>query len=214
MTTLFKLSSIMLFATLAFTLPSCSREDSETNTEKDADKRNEEKFAREGERDADFVVDAYTDAMIEIRMAERVKSMLITQEAKNVADMMITEHTAMNNDLRALATKKQISLPTELTRMQQDDIDDVADESGINIDQEYLDKAVSMHRDAIDHFEKASTKANDPEVQSVFAAALPKLRTHLDMAKTARDRVNEQDKNYKKSTNKSIKDENEVGGRR
>jgi putative membrane protein len=204
----------MLFATLAFTLPSCDRSDSETNTEKDAEKRNEEKFAREGERDADFVVDAYTDGMIEIRMAERVKGLLVTQDAKNVADMMITEHTAMNNDLRALATKKQISLPTELTRMQQDDIDDVADEAGINVDQEYLDKAVSMHRDAVDHAEKASSKANDTEVQSAFAAALPKLRSHLDMAKTARDRVNEQDKNYNKNTNKNIKDENEVGGRR
>lgn len=216
MNKLIKLYSIMLFATLALTLPSCERSDSETNTEKDADKRNDEKFAREAERDADFVVDAYTDGMMEIRMAERVKGMLTTQDAKGVADMIISEHTAMNNDMRALATKKNISLPTELTKGQQDDIDDVAKKTGIDLDQKYLNNAVSMHRDAIDLFEKASKKTYDTDVRSAFSTGLPKLRTHLDMITAARDRVDKTDKNNPKNRSNAINNDGtpRVGGNR
>ena len=195
MNKLIKLSSIMLFATLALALPSCKNGDSETNTEKDADKLNEEKFARSAETDAKYVVDAYTDGMIQTRMAERVKGMLTTQDAKSVADMMITEHTAMNNDMRALATKKNISLPTELSKNQQDDIDDVAKKTGMDLDEKYLDKVVSMHRDAVDLCEKAVEKVTDPEIQTAFATGLPKLRTHLDMVKAARDLVDGMDNN-------------------
>ncbi len=218
MNKLIKLSSIMLFATLALTLPSCKNGETETNTEKDADKLNEEKFARSAETDAKYVVDAYTDGMISIRLAERVKGMLTTQEAKGVAEMMITEHTAMNNDMRALATKKNISLPTELTKNQQDDIDDVAKKTGMDLDEKYLDKAVSMHRDAVDLCEKATEKVTDPEIQTAFAAGVPKLQTHLDMARSARDRVDEMDNNNASNKNNKSNNNNmnndRVGGNR
>jgi putative membrane protein len=182
---------IMLLATLALSIYSCNNSDSETNTKKDAEERNEEMLNRTGEADARYVVDAYADGMLEVQMAERVKDRLVSQEAKNVAEMMITEHTAMNNDMRALAEKKQISLPTQLTNMQQDDIDDVAEETGTDLDHAYTDKTVKMHKDAIDLFEKASNKANDAEIKSAFANGLPKLRSHLDMATTARDHAKE-----------------------
>ncbi|MDQ3110156.1 MAG: DUF4142 domain-containing protein [Bacteroidota bacterium] len=199
MNQLIKLSSIMLLATLALATPSCTRtDDSETNTEKDAEKRNEEKFVRADEVDARYVVDAYADGMLEIQLAERVKDRLTTQEAKNTATMMITAHTAMNNDMRALAEKHQISLPTQLTNMQQDDIDDVAEETGIDLDAAYTDKTVKMHKDAIDMCEKATNKVNDPEIKNAFATALPMLRTHLDMATTARDQTKEMKDNKKK----------------
>jgi len=216
-----KFYSIMLFATLALTLPSCGdSSNSEGNTEKEADKLNDEKFGREAERDADFVVDAYTDGMIEIRLAERVKDRLTTQDAKDVAAMMITDHTAMGNDMRALATKKGISLPTELTKNQQEDIEDIAEETGIDLDKDYLDKAVSMHRDAVDLFEKGADKGTDGEVKAAFATGLPKIQHHLDMAKSARDRV--RDMNNNKSTggknnnnnNNLNNDDPKVGGRR
>lgn len=199
---------VMLFATLALSLNSCSN-NSEGNTEKEADKRNEENLPNTMETDAKYVVDAYVDGMIEVRMAERVKDLLTTQEAKDVANMMITDHTALGNEMRAIATQKQISLPTELTKNQQDDIDDVAGETGIDMDKDYLDKAVSMHRDGIDLFEKAIEKVNDAEVKAVFSAGLPKLVHHLDMAKAARETVKNMSKNKNYKNDKS----NAVGGR-
>ncbi|MEO5643913.1 MAG: DUF4142 domain-containing protein [Bacteroidia bacterium] len=199
---------IMLFATLALSFVSCDNNNSEGNTEKQADKRNEENLPNTMETDAKYVVDAYVGGMMEIRMAERVKDMLTTQDAKDIANMMITEHTAMGNDMRALAAKKQISLPTELTKNQQDDINDVADETGWDLDKEYLEATVSMHRDAVDLFEKAIDKTNDAEVKAQFSTGLPKLQNHLDMAKAARDKVKDMKKNNKNNNNA-----NAVGGR-
>lgn len=203
----------MLLATLAIAMPSCDNSNSETNTEKDADKRNEANLPNAMETDAKYVVDAYVGGMIEIRMAERVKDRLMTEDAKHVAEMMITEHTAMGNEMRALAATKQISLPTELTKNQQDDIDDLAEKTGMDLDKKYLDKTVSMHRNAIDVFEKGNDKANDADVKNAFATALPKLRNHLDMAITARDRVDNMDNKTSTKGNKNNDDPN-VGGRR
>ncbi len=212
MNKLIKLSSmLMLIATLALTFPSCDRSNSETNTEKDADKRNEANLPNAMENDAKYVVDAYADGMMEIRMAERVQGRLLTDDAKHVAEMMIKEHTALNNEMRALAEQKQISLPTELTKNQQDDIDDCAKKTGIDLDKKYLDKTVSMHRNAIDLFEKANDKVNDADVRNAFATALPKLRNHLDMAVTARDLVDNMNANTKGATKTN---EPNVGGRR
>jgi putative membrane protein len=200
MKTIIKLYAVMLLATLAVTFPACNRpNDTDTNTEKDAEKRNDAKFSRADEVDADYVVNAYADGMCEIRLAERVKDRLTTQEAKDLAQMMITDHTAMGNEMRALATKNQISLPTELTKNQQDDIDDVAEKTGLDLDRAYATKTVSMHRDAIDLFERASTKVSDPEIKAAFANALPKLRSHLDMAQTTKDHVKDMKDNNSNS---------------
>ncbi len=55
----------MLFASMAFIIPACDRSDSETNTEKDADKLNEAKFVKADETDAKYVVDGSADGFLE-----------------------------------------------------------------------------------------------------------------------------------------------------
>ena len=180
---------ILLLATLAIISPSCNRENSETNDKKDAENRNDQKFVKPDETDAKYVVDAYAAGMKEIRFSERVKDRLVSADAKNIAEMMITDHTALNDKMRALASDKQISLPTDLTQGEQDDLNDLLKKNGMDLDKAYIDGMVSDHKDAVDLFEKASTKANDAQIRDAFDDALPKIRMHLQMAQSAKDKM-------------------------
>lgn len=179
----------MLFVLFATGLSSCDRDNSETNTQKDAQNRNDQKFTKPGETDAEFVVEAYEAGMNEIRLSERVKDMLVTTDAKNLAAMMISGHTAINDEMRALAVSKQISLPTELTKGEEDDIEDIAKKSGNDLDKAYLSALVRDHENAEGLFDKASSKAEDPEIRDAFDDDLPKIRMHLEMAKAAKDKL-------------------------
>lgn len=186
---LIKFNVIMLFTMLSVGMTSCDRDNSDANTKRDAENRNDQKFNNADETDAKFIVDAYASGMKEIRVSERVKDQLVTADARSLATMMIAEHTAMNDKMRTLAASKQISLPTELTTGEQNDIDDLAKKSGNDLDKAYTDALVSDHEDAEKLFDKASSKALDPEIRDIFEDNLPKIRMHLEMARTTRDKL-------------------------
>lgn len=187
---LIKFNFIMLFTLLSVGITSCTRDNSETNTQKDAENRNDQKFNNADETDAKFIVDAYAAGMKEIRVSERVKDQLATADARSLATMMISEHTAINNKLRALAASKQISLPTDLTTGEENDINDLAKKSGNDLDKAYTNALISDHEDAVKLFDKASSNALDAEIRDLFEDNLPKIRMHLEMAKTTRDKLN------------------------
>jgi putative membrane protein len=189
MKTLIKLYAILLVSVVTMVAPSCNRENSETNDKKDAESRNDQKFVKPDETDAKYVVDAYAAGMKEIRYSERVKDRLSNTDDKNFAETMITEHTAMNDKMRALASSKQISLPTELTQGEQNDLDDLMKKSGTDLDKAYLDGMIDDHKNAVDLFEKASSKATDEDIRNAFNDGLPKIRMHLQMAQSARDKI-------------------------
>jgi putative membrane protein len=180
--------AIGIFAGTVFCLAECDR-NRNPDPVKSAEESNNAKFDKAGEEDAQYVVNAYSDGLFEIRMAERIKDRASTSDVKELANSMITSHSKLNDDLAALAQRKQISLPQDLTAAQQSEIDRIAEKSGRDVDVAYVDKLVSMHKDAISLFEKVSANGNDPEIRTQFNAALPELRHHVDMAMNVQDRL-------------------------
>jgi len=182
------LFTLMLFATLALGLGSCHNSAGDMD-KKNAVESNDAKFNNTGEEDAKYVLNAYSDGMLEVKMAERAQDRATDQGVKDLAGSMVAAHTKMNAELEALAAKKNISLPHELTSAQQSQIDKVAEKSGHDFDVEYTEKLVSMHKDAISMFEKGTAEINDADIKNQFVVALPELRHHLDMATSVRDRI-------------------------
>jgi len=161
-----------------------------TDPKEVAEDNNAAKFrSRASERDAQFVVDAYSSGLEEIRMSEDAKAYAYTSDVKNFAGNMISAHTGLNEKLEALAAGKQISIAKDLTKDQLDKIAALNNKKGKEYDEAYLDKVIDAHKDAISLFEKASTDATDEEIRAVFNSALPELRNHLDMATAARDHL-------------------------
>ena len=123
----------------------------------------------------------------EINMEEIQLGQLSQSKSKNaeiiaLGKMMEDAHTKAMNDLKSLAGKKQVTIPTTLTEDGQDAYKKMSDKSGKDFDKEYCDMMVKGHKKAIDKFEKAAEDSQDADIKVWAASMLPNLRTHLDHA--------------------------------
>lgn len=148
-----------------------------------AEESNEAKFKNnDAEKDAQFLVDAATISMEEIRLGQLAKEKGMMQEVKDLGKMMETDHTKALEETKALAAKKSVSLPVALPDKVESDVTKFIDKKGRDFDKDYCDKMVDGHKDAISKFEKASTDAQDEEIRNFASQMLPALRQHLEHA--------------------------------
>jgi len=157
------------------------------DSKKTAEDHNEAKFDKVAEKDAQAAVNAYESGLFEIKLAENAKEHATTKEAKSLAEMVIEGHERLNTQLKDLASKKQISLPTDITAAESDKIKKMDAEKKLDFDKKFASSMVDGHKDAINTFEKASKECTDGDLANWFSAALPELRKHLDAAMNTED---------------------------
>jgi putative membrane protein len=131
--------------------------------------------------DSDFMTKAASGGMLEVELGKEVAARAVTPEAKKFAQQMVTDHTKANKELMALATKKNITLPTALGDDHQKVLKDVTEEKGVKMDQEYLREMLKDHEEDVKEFTDASIKASDPDIKAFATKTLPVLKMHLDM---------------------------------
>jgi putative membrane protein len=156
---------------------------------KEAEKQNDKKFDNKMEDDADFVVEAANDGMYEVQVAELAKRNSTSAKIKELADHMIKDHSMANEELKKIAAKKNITLPTKLSDKRQKDFDKLTKLKGADFDKEYAKMMVSDHKDAIDLFQKEADKGHDGELKGWASTKISTLQHHLSMAEAARDLV-------------------------
>lgn len=180
------LSIAMLCATLSLTV-SCSHKPEDSKDM--AENMNDEKFEGKAEKNAEKLVDAYSSNLFEVRVSENASLNATTPEVKNLAMMLVEKHNQMNQEVQALATKKQVSLPTDLTDDQKNDIEKLAQKRGVEYDKAYTEKMKEKHEDAIRTYEKIADKCDDPEIRDWAAKNVTEVRSHLDMVVSAHNTV-------------------------
>jgi putative membrane protein len=189
------LGAIVLSAT-AFLMPSCMNGNKTSEDSKDAaEKRNDTLLNdRKEKKDAQFLVDAAEISIEEIQLGQLAQTKSTDPEVKKVGQMMIADHTKSLNELKELASKKGITIPTTLTEDGQDEYNKLSDKKESDFNEDYCDKMVKGHKRAIDKFENASKNAEDTEIKSWATATLPTLRIHLDHADVCQSKEKNKDK--------------------
>ena len=132
--------------------------------------------------DTEFMAKAASGGLLEVELGNAVAPRAITAEAKQFANDMVKDHTKANVELKAIAAKKNITLPATLGDDHQKVYRDVTEKSGVKMDQEYLKEMVKDHEEDVKEFTEASIRASDPEIKAFAAKNLPVLKHHLAMA--------------------------------
>lgn len=132
---------------------------------------------------SDFLVKAANAGMAEVECGELAQEKAKDQRVKDFGAMMSRDHRAANDQVKALASQRNITLPDSVSDDKKKDKEDLAKKSGAAFDKAYMRAMVDDHNDAIDLFEKASSNVKDAEVKTFVDNTLPKLRHHLDSAK-------------------------------
>lgn len=135
--------------------------------------------------DEAFMKDAAHAGAAEIEASKLAQSKAKSADVKSFADAMITDHTKVAEELKALAAKKNVKLPEGPSVAQKAELKLIDAGDNDKFDERYAKHfGVSAHQDTIKLFEDAAQNAKDPEVKAWAAKTLPGLKHHLEMAQS------------------------------
>ena len=139
--------------------------------------------AAPGAYDKQFLSKAADEGSTEIAASKVAQSKSSNPEVKKFANTMVTDHTKVAEELKQLASSKQIEVSDQPGAKHQVQIDKLGRLEGQQFDQEYAASiGVAAHKEAVKLFTDASQKAGDPDIKAFAAKTLPALQHHLDMA--------------------------------
>ena len=154
-----------LFVTF-FLYTSCSKNKPEDSKEM-AEEQNEEKFELLNlDYDTEFAVSAADAGILQVQVGTLALTKATSSIVKQFAQTMIDDHTKANEELKALAQRKNITLPTILSEKHQKKVSDFEEKSGSDFDKEYIDFMVKDHKDVVDMFKQAADKCKDAELKA------------------------------------------------
>lgn len=139
--------------------------------------------------DREFFTKAAQGGIFEVKMAQMVVGKTQNPEVKAFAQRMITDHTKANDELKALAAKKGVTLPMDVSDAQREDQDELAKLTGADLDKEYVSMMVADHNDDVDEFGEQATEANDADLKAFAAKTLPVLQSHQAQIKEIKSKM-------------------------
>ena len=135
--------------------------------------------------DRDFAMKAAQGGMAEVEMGNLAQQHGMSLAVKDLGKKLVDDHTKANNELRDIAAREGITLPTEMGSKQRKSIDRLSKLSGAEFDREFLKEAVRDHKEDISEFQKEIDKGTDPALKNLASNYLSILQDHLNMAQNA-----------------------------
>jgi putative membrane protein len=131
----------------------------------------------------DFWSEAAIGGMAEVELGKLAAQKAKNADVKKFAQMMVTDHSKANDELKSLAQKKNITLPTALDSAHRADVDELKSESQEDFDKEYVEMMVDDHEKDVAFFQRQADTGTDPDAKAFAAKTLPVLKKHLDAIK-------------------------------
>ncbi len=150
---------------------------------------NKENFDRKDAKEVDKLVEAYASNLFEIAAAQNASTNATTDEVKKLSAMLVEAHSKMNADIKTLADKKMVTLPTDISEDQRKDIEKLAEKKGLDYDKAFTEKMKTKHEKAVDFYEKTADKCEDTEIKIWATLTVPEVRSHLDMVIMTQDAI-------------------------
>ena len=165
----------------------------------------------------DFVEEIAIASAAEIELGKMAAEKASNPEVKKYGQMMVDDHTKAGAELQQLAQQYNITVPAALDEKHRDLRDKLAQLSGREFDEAYVDAMVDSHQDVVDKLQArvdardrnvAGTSGTAPDGRTTTgvqpeeaddhaeaslnlwaANTLPAVKAHLDHAKQLEERV-------------------------
>lgn len=128
--------------------------------------------------DLDFVLKAASGGMEEVALGNLATQKAEGAQTKQLASMIVQEHTVANEELMAIAGRKGITIPPTTSPASQTVAASLSELNGAKFDQAYVMQQHGAHLATIALFEHASMHAMDSDVKSYAQKYLPKIKAH------------------------------------
>jgi len=130
--------------------------------------------------DAAFVMEAAKGGMMEVAKGKAAAQHATRDDVKQFAQRMVDDHTKAGDELKSIASGKNITLPPDQpSAKDQAMLDKMSKMNGAAFDQAYVADQVKDHEKTIALFEKEARSGKDAELKAFAEKTLPTLKEHL-----------------------------------
>ena len=129
--------------------------------------------------DSSFYKNAAEGGIAEVQLGNLAQEKSANPSVKDFGAMMVSDHTAADEKLQAIAASKNIRLPTSSSVGQTATKAKLEVLSGASFDKSYIADMIKDHQDDIAMFKKEAALGQDPDAKAYAIATLPTLEKHL-----------------------------------
>lgn len=131
--------------------------------------------------DTKFATEAALGGMLEVEMGKVATQKASDEKVKQFGQRMVDDHTKANDDLKSIAAKNSMTLPTELDAKHKATLDRFSAMSGAAFDKAYVQDMIKDHQKDIADFQKEANSGSNDDLKSFASKTLPTLQDHLKM---------------------------------
>jgi putative membrane protein len=142
-----------------------------------------EKHMRVDVADEVFALMAADDGLAEVQLGKLAEGHAASPEVKQLAQRLVQDHTKANQELLAIAEKKEITLPKKVDDTQEHAVKLFSKLEGAEFDREFLRSQVMEHEKDVAAFSVQAKEGQDPDLKAFAAKQLPALQEHLQRAR-------------------------------
>src|SRR5436305_2164503 len=132
--------------------------------------------------DSTFVKKAARGGLAEVELGKLATEKASSEEVKKFGQRMVDDHSKANEELKQLASSKNVNLPNEVSAKDKMTKERLSKLSGESFDRAYMQDMVKDHKKDVADFSRESNSAKDPDVKQFASKTLPTLKDHLKEA--------------------------------
>ena len=141
--------------------------------------------------DREFVTEQMAMGTAEIELGRLAQQRGTHPDVKEYGARMVRDHQMAAEELKPIAaranTGRETAAKTDNHEDHQEAFEELSKLSGREFDRKYIEEMIDDHEEGIADVERKAENASDPDVKAWAAKTLPKMRQHLERAKSIKD---------------------------
>jgi len=139
--------------------------------------------------DSTFAMKAAAGGMAEVKFGELAQQKASSPAVKKFGERMVNDHSKANSQLKQVASKDDITLPSGLDAKDQATYDKLSKLSGTAFDRAYMKDMVADHEKDVSDFKREASTGKNSDVKNFASQTLPTLQEHLTVARQTEQQV-------------------------
>jgi len=128
-------------------------------------------------KDKTFMKKAAKGGMMEVAMGNLAAQNSQSDDVKSFGKRMVTDHSKANEELKSIAAKKGVKLPSK------------EPSEKWSSDKAYMDMMVKDHEKDLAEFQEEANTGTDPDVKKFAEDTAKVVQEHLDLAKQTQSKL-------------------------
>lgn len=129
------------------------------------------------DKDKIFMKKAAKGGMMEVAMGQVAEQKAQSEDVKSFGKRMVTDHGKANDELKAIASKKGVQLPSKEHSVKW------------TSDKAYMDAMVQDHEKDLAEFKEEASSGSDPDLKKFADDTAKMIQEHLDLAKETQGKL-------------------------